>query len=358
MKTPRLLPVVIAAATALLLFKGIGLVTSGGYVLTGTGSAIAAGGGAPHAAPAAGADPTMALPLDKTMADTNPTLDDGAPVLPLGGEAEAGHGAPSSAEAEHGAAPAESEHTAEAAATAEGEIDPEAAAAAKAAALARKAASTLCPPEEPEPASEGHGAAEAPAGGDHAAPEPEPLRTDCVTSPVNEHGDALPMELNSAGVLAPMAGDAGSEADLLGRLGERRDSLDAREQELDMRMALVEAAEKRLEERTATLKAIEAKINALVDEKKSAEKEQFVSIVAMYETMKPKEAATIFDQLDLHILVRVARAMNPRKMAPILAKMDPMTAKQLTAGLTIDEGEPSLDVAAEDLNSLPQIVGQ
>ena len=44
MKTPRLLPVVIAAATALLLFKGIGLVTTGGYVLTGTGSAIAAGG--------------------------------------------------------------------------------------------------------------------------------------------------------------------------------------------------------------------------------------------------------------------------------------------------------------------------
>ena len=52
MKTPRLLPVVIAAATALLLFKGIGLVTTGGYVLTGTGSAVAAGGGG-HAAPAA-----------------------------------------------------------------------------------------------------------------------------------------------------------------------------------------------------------------------------------------------------------------------------------------------------------------
>lgn len=155
-----------------------------------------------------------------------------------------------------------------------------------------------------------------------------------------------------------MQTEESSEAQLLGRLGERRDTLDSREKELEMRMALVEAAEKRLDERTATLKAIEAKINALVDEKKSTEKEQFAGIVAMYETMKAKEAATIFNQLDMPVLIRVAQAMNPRKMAPILARMDPLKAKQLTSGLAFEEAEPSLDVAVEDLNTLPQIVGQ
>jgi len=330
MKTPRLLPVVIAAATALLLFKGIGLVTTGGYVLTGAGSAVAAGGGGDHAAPAAangaGVDPTMALPPDTTMADTSPTLSDGAPVLPLEpeGVAEAGgHGAEPAAEPPGEAAPAE-EH---APAPIEAACAPQAAA---------------------EPAA-GHG--EAPAAADVA-----PL-VDCPPS-VNEHGDALPMELNSAGVLAPMEGEGGSESELLGRLGERRDSLDAREKELEMRMALVEAAEKRLDERTATLKAIEAKINALVDQKKAAENEQFASIVAMYETMKAKEAATIFNQLDMPVLMRVARAMNPRKMAPVLARMDPMKAKSLTAGLATEQPEPSLDTPVEDLASLPQIVGQ
>ena len=44
MKSVRLLPVVIFAALALLLFKGIGLVTNGGYVLTGPMAVIAAGG--------------------------------------------------------------------------------------------------------------------------------------------------------------------------------------------------------------------------------------------------------------------------------------------------------------------------
>jgi flagellar motility protein MotE (MotC chaperone) len=337
MKTPRLLPVVIAAATALLLFKGIGLVTTGGYVLTGAGSAVAAGGGGGHGGAAAsgsqsGVDPTMALPADATMTDTSPTLDDGAPVLPLGLEdasAAGGHGAavPTAETAEQ---PSPTDHATPATDHAAPAID------------------TVCPPDTV--------AAETPT---EAALPPDSTGVECPPSmAVNEHGDALPMEVNSAGVLAPMEVDAGSETDLLGRLGERRDSLDAREKELEMRMALVEAAEKRLDERTATLKAIEAKINALVDEKKSAEKQQFTSIVAMYETMKAKEAATIFNQLDMPVLLRVARAMNPRKMAPILARMDPLKAKNLTAGLTTEEAEPTLDVAVEDLNSLPQIVGQ
>ncbi|MDB5540227.1 MAG: hypothetical protein JWQ89_1954 [Devosia sp.] len=355
MKTPRLLPVVIAAATALLLFKGIGLVTTGGYVLTGPGSAIAAGGAQPGGGAAATAegrgDPTMALPADATMDDNSPTLDDGAPVLPLGPN-ESSETVPS--EGENGAAPvAGGEQPAEAIPALESNAE------AAAAHAASKAETTLCPPTRtasPGVPAEAVPQAEAAAGtGEHGAVE---APADCVPIPVNEHGDALPMEMNSSGVLAPMAAEPGSQEDLLGRLGERRDSLDVREQELEMRMALVEAAEKRIEERTAALKAIEARINALVDEKKSAEKEQFVGIVAMYETMKAKEAATIFNQLDLAILVKVARAMNPRKMAPILARMDPAKAQQLTAGLTADEGEPSLDVAAEDLNSLPQIIGQ
>jgi len=337
MKTPRLLPVVIAAATALLLFKGIGLVTTGGYVLTGAGSAVAAGsGGGGAAAPAAaasggGGDPTMALPPDTTMADTSPTLSDAAPVLPLGTEAagggDGGH-APAAGTAVDPAAEQGSEPTVQHA------VDMSA---------------TACAPTAAATPEAGHGAAPAEAGA-VAAVECPPA--------INEHGDALPMELNSAGVLAPMQANGGSEVELLGRLGERRDSLDAREKELEMRLALVEAAEKRLDERTAALKAIEAKINALVDQKKSAEKEQFAGIVAMYETMKAKEAATIFNQLDMAVLTRVAQAMNPRRMAPILARMDPLKAKQLTAGLAAEEVEPALDAPIEDLANLPQIVGQ
>jgi flagellar motility protein MotE (MotC chaperone) len=158
--------------------------------------------------------------------------------------------------------------------------------------------------------------------------------------------------------LSGTGGQPESETALLGRLAERRAELDAREAELDMRMALVEAAEKRIEERTAALAALEVRINAMVEEKRTLEEAQFVAVVAMYETMKPKDAAAIFDQLDMQVLLRVSRAMNPRKMAPIMAKMNPGRAQALTAAMAVDRVEPTIEVGSQDLDALPQIIGE
>lgn len=340
MKAPRLLPVVIAATSALLLLKGIGLMTSGGYVLVGTQQAQAAGAApaADHGAAASGGDPTMELPPEHTLEDSSPTLTDESPVLALGGEEASGG---------HGATPAASGDHSEPAADHAEALPPDPAASAPEDIL-----QAACAPTDSSAAAE---------GGDHGGePAAEaPTLRDCIPVPLNAYGDALAMELNESGQLVPVEGNPSSADDILTRLGERRDTLDEREKELEMRLALIEAAEKRLEERTAALKVLEARVNALVEEKKSDEKEQFAGIVAMYETMKPKEAAAIFDTLDTQMLVRVARAMNPRKVAPILARMEPMKAKALTSGLAREEAEPTLDAAAvEDLANLPQIIGQ
>ena len=79
LRSPRLLPVVIFAALALLVFKGIGLVTSGGYVLTGTQTAVAAEPAATDAATApdtVAPDVANAVPhSEPTMSDTTPTID-------------------------------------------------------------------------------------------------------------------------------------------------------------------------------------------------------------------------------------------------------------------------------------------
>jgi flagellar motility protein MotE (MotC chaperone) len=52
--------------------------------------------------------------------------------------------------------------------------------------------------------------------------------------------------------------------------------------------------------------------------------------------------------------------MNPRKVAPILARMEPLKAKALTDGLAAPDNPPAAtaEAAAEDLTNLPQIVGQ
>ncbi|MHB2168810.1 MotE family protein [Alsobacter sp. R-9] len=126
-----------------------------------------------------------------------------------------------------------------------------------------------------------------------------------------------------------------AEKALLERLGQRREQLDERQRELEMRENLLKAADKKLESRIQELKELETK--SPQGETAAAEQQQqqqgLKNLVTMYETMKPKEAARVFDKLELAVLVPVVNAMNPRKMAEILAAMSPEAASKLTVEL-------------------------
>lgn len=337
----RLLPIVIMAIAALFVLKTVGLVTNGGYVLTGVATAQAAGGGGggSHGAPAAAAGETVTLPGEPTIADTTPTLSDAAPTLGQAADA-GGHGSTSSADA-HGAS--SDAGSGDASAPAEG--------------------------GDHGAAAEGHGAdvANSVAAENACAPYPaDPSQTSVadgqlmvIPGDCPPLTDAVPQMVTGSG-LVPMAGtDSGqTEQVLLDRLATRRAELDSYEQQLTMRASLVEAAEKRIEERQATMQSIEDQIAALVEQRKQMEEGHFASIVAMYETMKPKDAAKIFDNLDIEVLVRVSKMMSPRKMAPILAAMNTNRAQELTVRLASAEADPLDSMTPDDLAALPQIVGQ
>ena len=123
-----------------------------------------------------------------------------------------------------------------------------------------------------------------------------------------------------------------AERALLERLGERRDQLQQRSRDMETRERLIESAERKLETRINDLKALEGK--AQDPSGKRGEGEAGLrTIVTMYEAMKPKEAARVFDRLSLDVLVPVVLQMNPRKMAEVLALMNPDTAGKLTSAL-------------------------
>jgi flagellar motility protein MotE (MotC chaperone) len=124
-----------------------------------------------------------------------------------------------------------------------------------------------------------------------------------------------------------------AEIAILERLQERRAELDARAKELEMRENLLKAAEKRLEGRLAELKDLEARVNNSVQQREDGDAARFKNVVVMYESMKAKDAAKIFDRLELKILVEVASLINPRRMSDILAQMQPDAAQQLTVEL-------------------------
>ncbi len=124
-----------------------------------------------------------------------------------------------------------------------------------------------------------------------------------------------------------------AEMSVLESLSTRREELKRRAEALDMREQILAAAEKRVEDRIAELKALDEKINSRIVEIDEAHEEKMAGLVSMYEGMKPKDAARIFERLDMGVLLDVVKRMQPRRMSAVLAAMDPVVAQDLTMEL-------------------------
>jgi flagellar motility protein MotE (MotC chaperone) len=140
-------------------------------------------------------------------------------------------------------------------------------------------------------------------------------------------------------------GGSQAERALYEKLGERRQDLDKRQRDLELRENMLKEAETRLQMRLDELKDIENRINGKGGEQRA----KLRDIVSMYETMNPKQAAQIFDKLDQTVLVDVAVAMKPSKLSAVMAVMTPDNAQRLTVELAKrseggEQGLPSTDL--------------
>jgi flagellar motility protein MotE (MotC chaperone) len=163
------------------------------------------------------------------------------------------------------------------------------------------------------------------------------------------------------GTVIPTDGAAlpsGAERAILERLQQRREELDARARELDIRESLIKAAEKRMDGRLTELKEVEARIKVETGQKNEAELARFKGLVTMYESMKPRDAAKIFNGLEIGVLLKVASQINPRQMSEILAQMSPDMAERLTVELANRAAEQQHTDKPASAADLPKIEGQ
>jgi flagellar motility protein MotE (MotC chaperone) len=142
---------------------------------------------------------------------------------------------------------------------------------------------------------------------------------------------AVPCRAEATGPIAPPISDA--ERKLLLDLRGRRAELDARAHALSVREATLGAAEKQLALRVQQLDALQKRLEALDAERKAHEEANWKGLVKLYSVMKPRDAATIFNDLDLNVLLPVLDRMQERNAAPILADMQPARARLVTAEL-------------------------
>jgi flagellar motility protein MotE (MotC chaperone) len=165
-----------------------------------------------------------------------------------------------------------------------------------------------------------------------SAPAPAAAST---TPPVVEDQSAAP----------PPSGDQGfsaSELETLQSLAKRRDELDKREQAISQREALLKAASGEVDRKIAELNKIRGELEDLLNKQKTAEDERINSLVKIYENMKPKDAANIFNTLEMDVLLPVIAKISERKASPILAAMDPEKARQVTIKLAEQKKLPQL----------------
>ena len=200
--------------------------------------------------------------------------------------------------------------------------------------------------EPPDPATTGSVSSKDKA---EAAPAPDAKLT-----------EPKPSELKPSDSSAGSEPLSPSERAILEKLASRRDSLKQRADQLDLREQLLDSAEKKLEAGVAGLRDAEGKADLNGNKRAEAERAGLKGIVTMYETMKPKDAARVFDRLGLEVLVPIVLGMNPRKMADILALMGSEPAEKLTVALAdrargVESGPAPRGEAGLPPNELPAL---
>lgn len=131
------------------------------------------------------------------------------------------------------------------------------------------------------------------------------------------------------------------EVKVLQSLSERREQLNKRERDLDQREKLLQAAEKKVDEKVVELNNLRKEIEALLDKQTKMQEERITQLVKIYENMKPKDAANIFNEMQTDVLLEIIDHMSERKVAPVLAAMSPARAREISARLSLQKALPA-----------------
>ena len=135
-------------------------------------------------------------------------------------------------------------------------------------------------------------------------------------------------EEDEAAKMAKMFSD--TELEVLQGLAKRREILDIREEDLALRESVLMTIEQNIDKKIMALKQLQKDVQMVLDEYNAKEDMKIKGLVKVYESMKPQDAATIFADLEMEILLPVASNMKEAKLALVLSKMDAIKARELT----------------------------
>jgi flagellar motility protein MotE (MotC chaperone) len=176
--------------------------------------------------------------------------------------------------------------------------------------------------------------------------KPSPIRSPPLSSPPADppktdaaHASPAPSTVSPpAGPEQPTATEvpppvSESERAILQELRQRRTGIDARESAVVSRESMLTAAEQKLTARISELQALQQKLEGLSVSQKQKQDAGWLAMVKLYEAMKPKEAATILNDLPMPVLLPLMDRMKAAKAAAVMEVMAPEKARDVTSEL-------------------------
>ncbi len=135
------------------------------------------------------------------------------------------------------------------------------------------------------------------------------------------------VEPSSASAPAPQACEAdGGTMAMLSALQEREARLAEQEKLAADQQATIGLARTEIDKKLTELARAEAKLAATIAQADQAADKDVSALVAMYESMKPKDAAKLFAEMDPDFAAGFLARMRPESAAGVLTGLDPSKA--------------------------------
>ncbi len=179
--------------------------------------------------------------------------------------------------------------------------------------------------EEHKDSDEDHGGGDDGHGGKSIKPKEEPVTEGTGKTTIKKIEEVK--EKQQREDLTP------TEMDILQSLKKRRLALDEREKELEVKLKVLDVAEERINARMNEMRELQQELKRVLNNYEDKQDSEIRGLVKIYENMKPADAATIFNEMDMPILLAVIDKMSERKVAPVLAAMLPTKARDVTEEL-------------------------
>ncbi|EYD73646.1 MotE family protein [Limimaricola hongkongensis] len=161
------------------------------------------------------------------------------------------------------------------------------------------------------------------------SPQPRPgLFVGAANAAGGEAEPAAPPAPAPAPAAIPQSCAAPEE--VLSAIATERGLLDEQRTALDGRASEIALARETLEVETARLEELRGELQGLLNEIDDARQADVDRLVALYVNMKPREAATIMNDLDIAVAVTILGAMPERDAAPVLAAMNVVRAQAIS----------------------------